>query len=71
MDKRITKQYDDVTNDRPEAYPKPSDADSQYNNQNEFIDQQPNDMKDRSISDVKAPPGTLQSDKPEVKERGE
>ncbi len=38
--------------DRPEAYPRPTNKDSQLQNQPEFIDQQPNDFHDKSISDV-------------------
>ncbi|MGE5520212.1 MAG: hypothetical protein ACM3VS_09830 [Candidatus Dadabacteria bacterium] len=45
----------DKNKNRPEAYPKPSKADKQFDHQPEFIDQQPNDFDDRSISDV---PGT-------------
>jgi hypothetical protein len=45
----------DKDRSRQEAYPKPSTADKQFENQPEYIDQQPNDMEDRSISDV---PGT-------------
>ena len=40
---------------RPEAYPKPTETDNQLKNQAEYIDQQPNDFEDKSISDV---PGT-------------
>jgi hypothetical protein len=44
MDKN--KQY------RPEAYPKPTETDNQLKNQAEFIDQQPNDFDDKSVSDM-------------------
>ncbi len=37
---------------RPEAYPRPTETDSQLKNQPEFIDQQPNDFEDKSISDI-------------------
>jgi len=37
--------------DRPIAYPKPTEADSQLNNQPEYIDQEPNTY-DKEISDV-------------------
>ncbi|HVK97592.1 MAG TPA: hypothetical protein VM368_07240 [Flavisolibacter sp.] len=37
---------------RPESYPKPTETDSQLHNQAEFIDQQPNDFNDKSISDL-------------------
>ena len=39
-------------NNRPEAYPKPTQTDNQLQNQPEFIDEQPNDFNDKSISDV-------------------
>jgi|GEM_PF-1690783 len=38
--------------DRPEAYPKPTETDHQLRNQPEYIDQQPNDFTDKSISDM-------------------
>ena len=37
---------------RPEAYPKPTETDNQLKNQAEYIDQQPNDFEDKSISDI-------------------
>ena len=37
---------------RPEAYPKPTQTDNQLHNQAEFIDQQPNDFEDKSVSDI-------------------
>lgn len=40
--------------DRPVAYPKPNETDHQLNNQPEYIDQQPNDFKDKTISDMPA-----------------
>lgn len=39
---------------RPEAYPKPTETDKQLQNQSEFIDQQPNDFNDKSVSDLPA-----------------
>jgi hypothetical protein len=39
--------------DRPEAYPKPTETDSQLQNQPEYIDQQPNSFE-KDISDVPA-----------------
>ena len=39
-------------NTRPEAYPKPTETDNQLKNQPEFIDQQPNDFHDKSVSDI-------------------
>lgn len=58
-------------NDRPEAYPKPSETDVQLNNQAEYIDQQPNDFSDKTISDI---PGSEErgqntSEAPQVKDR--
>ena len=41
-------------NSRPEAYPKPTETDNQLKNQPEFIDEQPNDFNDKSISDIPA-----------------
>jgi hypothetical protein len=37
---------------RPEAYPKPTETDNQLKNQPEFIDQQPNDFDDKSVSNI-------------------
>jgi hypothetical protein len=45
---------DESRNDRPEAYPRPTATDNQLKNQPEFIDQQPADFKDKSISDLPA-----------------
>ena len=39
-------------NDRPEAYPRPTETDQQLQNQPEFIDQQPNEFDDKTVSDV-------------------
>jgi hypothetical protein len=39
-------------NDRMESYPRPTQTDKQLQNQPEFIDQQPNDFEDKSISDI-------------------
>jgi hypothetical protein len=44
----------DKDDKKQEAYPKPSTTDQQFNNQNEFIDQQPNDFNDKSVSDLPA-----------------
>ena len=44
----------DKRNERPESYPRPSETDNQWQNQPEFIDQQPNDFNDKSISDLPA-----------------
>ena len=39
------------SSERPEAYPKPSETDSQLANQPEYIDQEPNYIQ-KEISDV-------------------
>ena len=44
----------DKNEKRPEAYPRPTEKDSQLQNNAEFIDQQPNDFRDKSISDLPA-----------------
>ncbi|MGN6164113.1 MAG: hypothetical protein ACTHOF_06170 [Flavisolibacter sp.] len=49
---------------RTEAYPKPTETDEQLKNQPEFIDQQPNDFNDKSISDIPVRDGERQSDDP-------
>lgn len=41
-------------NDRPLSYPLPTEADKQLQNQPEYTDQQPNDFRDKSISDLPA-----------------
>ena len=41
-------------NERPLSYPLPTEADQQLNNQPEYVDQQPNDFGDKSISDMPA-----------------
>lgn len=40
--------------DRPESYPKPTETDEQLKNQPEFIDEQPNNFHDKTISDIPA-----------------
>ena len=50
--------------ERPEAYPKPTETDSQLQNQTEFIDQQPNDFSDKSISDISSPNADKQANDP-------
>jgi len=47
--------------DRPESYPKPTETDSQLKNQPEYIDQQPNDFSDKSISDIPTHESTRES----------
>ena len=37
---------------KPATYPLPSETDKQLKDQPEYIDQQPNDFNDRSISDL-------------------
>ena len=51
-------------NTRPEAYPKPTVTDNQLSNQPEYIDQQPNDFQDKSISDLPANNSERQSNDP-------
>jgi hypothetical protein len=46
--------HDKNRHGRPESYPKPTETDSQLKNQPEYIDQQPNDFRDKSISDLPA-----------------
>ena len=53
---------DNIGNDRPEAYPQPSVTDQQLKNQPEYIDQQPNDFHDKSISDLQSETGTDSKD---------
>lgn len=43
---------DDKKSQRFESYPRPSQADKQFNEQPEFMDQQPNDFNDKSVSNV-------------------
>ena len=58
-------------NNRPEAYPKPTQTDYQFQNQSEFIDQQPNDFNDKSISDIPGSNAERQSNDPDKdSERG-
>lgn len=45
--------YMDKDEDRPVAYPRPTETDVQLNNQPEYIDQQPNSTA-KDISDVPA-----------------
>ncbi|HEY0040518.1 MAG TPA: hypothetical protein VGB71_07640 [Flavisolibacter sp.] len=47
----MTDPRDKKEDDRPLAYPKPTEADSQLNNQPEYIDQEPNTYE-KEISDV-------------------
>ena len=50
----IMEPRDKKEEDRPLAYPKPTEADSQLKNQPEFIDQEPNTYN-KEISDVPGP----------------
>ena len=55
---------------RPEAYPQPTETDSQLKNQPEYIDQQPNDFSDKSVSDMPANDAiNRQSSEPDTKQR--
>jgi hypothetical protein len=45
--------HTDKNNDRPLAYPKPTETDAQLSNQPEYIDQQPNSLSN-DIGDVPA-----------------
>ena len=45
--------------ERPIAYPKPTEEDKQYNDQPEYIDQEPNKFE-KEISDEPAEPSTRQ-----------
>jgi hypothetical protein len=38
--------------ERPESYPQPTETDKQLNNQPEYIDQQPNEFHDKTVSDI-------------------
>ena len=51
-------------NTRPEAYPKPSETDNQLKNQPEFIDDEPGDFRDKSVSDKPADNSERQSNDP-------
>jgi hypothetical protein len=39
--------------DRPLSYPQPTETDKQLKNQPEFIDNEPNEYDDKSVSDVR------------------
>ena len=38
--------------ERPQAYPQPTETDRQLQHQPEFIDEKPNEFDDQSVSDV-------------------
>ncbi|MGZ3861138.1 MAG: hypothetical protein ACXVMS_16500 [Flavisolibacter sp.] len=48
------KKYNDSRQGRPASYPRPTETDEQLQHQPEYIDQQPNDFRDKSISDIPA-----------------
>ena len=55
---------------RPEAYPKPTESDQQLKKHPEYIDQQPNDFSDKTVSDLPAEAGTGRvASEPDTKER--
>lgn len=56
---------EDKKNDRFESYPRPAESDKQLQNQPEYIDQQPNDFEDKSISDLPIKNAERISDDPE------
>jgi hypothetical protein len=56
----LKNDFMDKDQKQEESYPKPSTADQQFNNQNEFIDQQPNAFNDKSVSDL--PAGNAQNE---------
>lgn len=59
----------DKREDRPLSYPKPTETDNQLQNQPEYIDQQPNDFRDKTVSDMPAKDdGIKQTESPQTKE---
>lgn len=61
---------DDKKNESFEPYPRPSQADKQFNEQPEYIDQQPNDFEDKSVSNIPDGKAERQANDP-AKETGE
>lgn len=55
--------------DRFESYPRSTETDKQLQNQPEYIDQQPNDFEDKSISDVPNNNAERQSNDPRKEEK--
>ncbi len=55
---------EDKRNDRFESYPHPTETDKQLQNQPEYIDQQPNDFNDKTISNVPDSNAQRQSNDP-------
>ena len=62
---------EDKRSDRFESYPRPTETDKQLQNQPEYVDQQPNDFNDKSISDMPASNSERQSDDPKQDTREE
>lgn len=58
---------DEPNKDRLEAYPQKNDSEQQNDHQPEFVDQQPNNFSDKSVSDISAPAGTKQNNEPHGK----
>jgi hypothetical protein len=56
--------------ERPASYPHPTETDKQLKNQPEYIDQQPNDFNDKSISDIPVSDAARQSNDP-MREKGQ
>ena len=54
----------DKRSDRFESYPRPTETDKQLQNQPEYIDEQPNDFNDKSISNVPDSDAQRQSNDP-------
>ena len=54
----------DKRSDRFESYPSPTETDKQLQNQPEYIDEQPNDFNDKSISNVPDSDAQRQSNDP-------
>lgn len=60
----------DKKDERPLAYPLPTETDRQLQNQPEYTDQQPNDFHDKTISDLPAEaPYEKQSNDPRSEEK--
>lgn len=59
----------DKKNERFESYPRPSEADKQFNEQPEYIDQQPNDFNDKSVSNVPDSNAERQTNDPQKETR--
>ena len=62
---------EDKRSDRFESYPRPTETDKQLQNQPEYVDQQPNDFSDKSISDMPANNSERQSNDPKQDTREE